>query len=489
MNKQALLNIDPRTVGRYAAGGAATGASAAAILDLLHTARSLNEERKKKRELETDENTIVLTLPHKSAEVSGTAKEPTKIRIHAGSQVKERLLRAGKTQSRTPHNGTYSQKIAATGWPTLTASSLAAIGGAGAGAAIVDKIYQVRREKQLKAELDAAKQEYMSALSGGKTAASIENLFGVDSDEKQADSQFGMLSYPIAATALLTILGAGGAGYLTKKILDEKLRDTEEKSIDVPKVKRIVFRTAPEADQSKHASVEEVEAVKAAFVIMLDAVGQTDRYLGQPAVKRAMADAKTSYETLTKMALNDVDDTRAFLEAHPNLTSQLAQHATQGKGWLARTVAKTPIGRHMVINRATDMVRGLATKQAQTAGSGGCSGAVGGNQGPSPRTQINKKKRSMQRPIWMKASQALEMAGSGVVSNLIRKTEQPTADDIASAIQAKQDETAKQKHLESVRVPGTVQLQAGDPEAAKYLTHNQQKIVSVVKRLAAEGQL
>jgi len=70
---QTPFNVRPETVGRYALGGLAGGAGVAAALNLVHMLKRLSADRKQKDPTETDEGTIVLTLPKRadSPEESG----------------------------------------------------------------------------------------------------------------------------------------------------------------------------------------------------------------------------------------------------------------------------------------------------------------------------------------------------------------------------------------------------------------------------------
>ena len=143
----------------------------------------------------------------------------------------------------------------------------------------MDKLYEMQRERRLKRQLDAAQREYMTVLGGGsvKGASAVGEMFSGDSEEKQADGEtFGMLNYPMAALALMTILGSGATGYLTKKVLDEKLEQAHDQSMDIPKVKRIVFQTAPASD--KAASADDCEAALGALMVTMDRIGGTERF-------------------------------------------------------------------------------------------------------------------------------------------------------------------------------------------------------------------
>ena len=64
------FNINMDTVTRYGLGGLAAGAGGAAAINLVHLISKLNEKRKEKDPTATDENTIVLTLPKRAADLA-----------------------------------------------------------------------------------------------------------------------------------------------------------------------------------------------------------------------------------------------------------------------------------------------------------------------------------------------------------------------------------------------------------------------------------
>ena len=497
MNKQALLNIDPKTVGRYATGGAIAGASAASLIDLVHMVREMNQERKKRlAPNETDENTIVLNLP-KRAFVEGSANEPTKVKVTTsyGSKLKSLLARRGElTQERTDA-GKYGKK-ASTGWPTLTASTLAAIGGAGLGSAVVDKIYEQRQERRLKAELEAAKHEYASSLTGAMKSAFVEDLFsGADQFTKQADvnSGFGFLNYPLAAMALLTILGTGGTGYLTKKILDEKLRDTNDKSLDVPKVKRIVLQSQPEVDPTKHASAEDVDGISATLLAMMSAISGDDSYMNTPAIKSAAAAAGLTTPQVSSMSLTDPNFIRTIIDKNPELYKAMvarSQHSVLGRLPGARRYVANSLAANAQKLVGEPKVAAFLAKEAQTATGGATSGNNGGLRKLVGKTKIKTL------PTWMKASDDLSPAigmapalSANLISTITGRQHIPDASEIASQVVAQQNLAEEHKRMEGVREPSTVEIASKGEAATQYLTANQKRIVALVKRLAAEGQI
>lgn len=458
------LDIDPAIVGRQAVGGALVGGSTAALVNLLHSVLQAHQERKKRlRGLETDENTIVLTLPNKTAEIAAPAVAPKLEQTKSG----DFMVQRDKAQSRETGSGRYGPKLvlgdktaAATGWPTLTAAALAAIGGGTAGAAFVNKLYEVQRERRLKAELEAAQNEYMDLLRGGrvKGASVIEDMFGYDADEKQADgSAFGMLNYPMAALALMTILGTGATGYLTKKVLDEKLKETEDQNLDVPKVKRIVFQTEPVADPEKMASAEEHEAVLASLMLMMDKVAGAEQFLGVPEVKAAMAEAGMTKQALYDQASN-INQVWGMLLDKPDLRRALYRvgldYTSKGP---ARFFKQLALSTDMGLRRADKHVQSMfSTKAAQDVAT----------------------------PL---ASMGASLFGAGAARELLDKSLTPQ--ELARLIVAAQEDVKHQQLLARAKAPDQVQVIAKDPTAAAFVKAHKKPIASITRRLAAEGQL
>lgn len=461
--KKIALDIDPNIVGRQAVGGALVGGSAAALVNLLHSVIQAQQERKKKLQgLQTDENTIVLTLPNKAAEIEARAVEPKLEQTKSGDYTVQR----DKPQSREHANGRYGPKLvlgeksaAPTGWPTLTAAALATLGGGAAGMALVNKLYEMQLERRLKAELQAAQNEYMDLLSGGqvKGASVIEDVFGGDTQEKQADgSAFGMLNYPMAALALMTILGTGATGYLTKKVLDEKLKETEDQNLDVPKVKRIVFQSAPVADQAKMASAEEHEAVLASLMVMMDKVADAERFIGVPEVKAAMAKAGMTKQALFDQ-MSNVNQAWGMLLDKPDLRRALyrvgVDYTSKGPARFFKQVAlSTPAG----LRRADQLAQTMFGKTAQDVA-----------------TPL----------VYMGAS----FFGTGAAKELLDKTLSP--EELAKLIVAAQEDVKHQQILATAKEPDRVQVLAKDPAAAAFVKAHMKPITSVTRRLAAEGQL
>lgn len=472
MDKQAL-SIDSSVVGRHALGGALVGMSAASLIELAHTiALARREARMKSQPTETDENTIVLTLP-KQAEITGTAVTPKVEGTKSGNF----SLNRGQPQSRETGSGKYGPKLCAdkqasgdTGWPTLTASLLAAIAGTAGGASLVNKIVERQRQKRMQSELDLAQQEYMDLLSGKavKGAETVEQMFGgfeCDPGEKQAGDTFGMLNYPLAAMAILTILGSGATGYLTKRVLDEQAEADNGASRDFPKVKRIVFRSSPEADPTKQASVDDCACAAAGLLVMMDRVGGTDRFVGHPAVKTALDKSGMDKAALVNAA-QDWDKLVSVLGQDPDLRKALTrlyidQTTPTGFGrFFKRMATSLPF-----VQRSADQKLMDALNQVRF-------------QGSVPAGTVLPPKMAAGGGVASMMTGGL--LGSAISGERITKAE------LAQLIQEAQaaNEASAPKPSKDV-----VQVAGADAGAKAYVAKHGPRIQALIKRLAAEGQL
>lgn len=259
---------DVPTIGRYALGGAAVGGGAAALLKLIQYMR-LQRRLSKERERiynpkDTDENTIVLTLPAKQADAEKEAviKEEGGeyvLYTHDGSKV---LGRHKSQKEALAQEHAIQMSKHANDPSTFALSWLAALAGGAGMYRLVNKIYHDRLLKDIKQQEAAARTQLLDQLTAPKTAS-----------EKTAEPTFSYIDAPIGMGLLLTLLGTGATGYITKKILDEHFRQADREKFEVPKATRIVFRTQPATEEAvaqegaKLASEEDVDTLRAAIVL------------------------------------------------------------------------------------------------------------------------------------------------------------------------------------------------------------------------------
>jgi len=461
MNKQAFLDINKTTVGRAALGGAVAGGSAMALLNLFRRAKEMSDERKALlHEPETDEDTIVIRLPPKASEC--TCTKPTK--VTAVETTRRGEASGNGKQFRRVMDGTFGTKTAS-GWPTLTAATLAGGAGIGIGAHLVNKIYEKRRLKALKDELEAAQEEYMSSLQGSKMA--VDSLFAVPMSKGAQHSEskaFGFLDYPVSMAALLALLGTGGSAYITKKVLDQQFADAESKGLDKPKLKRIVFQTQPGAKMAGHepGTQEDIDCVTAALGVMLDKVGERTVILDKPYVKSAMEKAGTTAGTLIKMAQN-TDSLIEYMRGNPELrkmiqNAYIEQHPKYNK---FKFLTKLPGAGRFMDNKLYAALQRLP-----------------GTQAPEVAKQAAPTSLSGM------------MLSSVVGQRIGDKDSNP--EEIAAAVikaqEAKEQASKKPKVTPEEQADG-VQLAADDPEAAAYLEANRERVRAILKHMAATGKI
>lgn len=511
--KKEAITVDPATVARYALGGLAIGGSGAALLNLIRTIRDMKQEHAQATATpETSEDTIVLTLPKKASilEDIGTPagepepkhtlnpheepkevskpleREPTR-KNQLGDQklpprpgtvqastktLKRESMIEGKHRQARHHDGSWGIRTmpktadGATGWPTLTAGVLAALTGGTLGAQLVNTIYTKRRERKLEQQLNSARKEYLDMImsKGGSGDLFKEAM------DKEAIS--GFVNYPLAMGALLTLLGSGGVAYITKKIMDEKLRSATEMGMDAPKAKRIVFRTAtdPEdkAEEKKVKKAEDSEAAecaRAALGIMLDHVSGTTAIMDTPYVKEALEKSAIRPGGVTS-ATPDIDNLLSILQSSPALRRAIQR----------ATMERHPMLRHFKWSLGVPGIGALADRSLYSK--------VRSNLAPP----INNLKTAMNKNAVMPITNfGREIITSMVGSELAGQNQ---AESIAKEIlkqQALQSQAGRQAPAK-VR-DEKIELAASDPKAKAYLEKNKIKVMKVIQKMIDEGKL
>lgn len=458
-----MFNINPNIVKRYLLGGALVGGGSAAIVELLHSINVANAARKLKHEpTSTDKHTIVLTLPNKK-----TDKEQVK---EAQDKKKPLFQRADAVASRAA--GDFG-----VGWPTNTASVLAAILGTAGGAALVSKLMERQRHISLRRDVDQAREEYLDLLSDGmgKYSSFVDELIpSAPGMDKEASKAFGFLSTPLTALAVMSILGSAGAAYITKRVLDINKQDAvDQNSKDRPKVQRIVFRSAPKpvtTDAEEQEAAELAKVAQAGFMVMLDAVGRTERFIGHPTVKEAAAKEGVKLAGAEK----DWDHIMGLLQQSPETATSLARLYSDytTKNPVMRRLKRTAIG--------LPGFNTMARRKLMTE--------LGNVRYGNPDPRVTYPEFS---PAGVKLAQRLRIPksppvavgtfiGSAVGASTRNKSE--IARTVEKIIKEKED-------TKPVAVDENVQIAADDDEARTYIVKNRGKLERLVKRLAAEGQI
>lgn len=227
-------------------------------------------------------------------------------------------------------------------WQTMAAALLAAGAGGAIGYNLSDKVMQAARVRRLRKDLTKARTEYIKTLGPDEAEASAVK------DAQHHAHTFNKIDYPLGLTALLTLLGAGGTAWLTKRILDEKFRqpDLYDKVREGVGARKIVFRTpgaksqgelahmdvGPEAATPEDKAEAEAAAKSAEFAalgVMMDIVEGAPRLASDPDVVASLEKCGHDAAWLYKSA--DVGDDYytllATLGANPELRKTIQRAA------------------------------------------------------------------------------------------------------------------------------------------------------------------
>jgi len=526
-SKEAIFTdrMDPGTVGRAAMGGAMVGGGATAVLSLIHMLRSM-KQRQETEQAEDEEGTITLTLPPKAA------KSCDPVKLVKVESPKVTSVTGPKKQFRHAIDGKFGNKTAAEPgkWQTLSGKWLAGGAGAAGGAYVVNKVYQKIRERKLEQELEAAQQEYMDLLQRGsasKLATSMDSLFPMGKD---AADKWGLLSYPLASAAVLTVLGTGATAWMTKKVLDEKLRGAKGRGLDLPQLQRIVFKTAPqpvaaptalvgeeeEEPGYKQATAEDIVDVQAALGIMMDKVGSHTLVLDTDYVQAEMVKAGTDVRGMFKLA-QDIDALMNYLRQNPQL-SRMVQRATMEKHpvmkhfrWATKIPGLNRIGDWFANRKINNYFR--PKPQAQPAASGPSAWLAKLKQRftPEPPSMMdNIKQRFTPQPPGM-AEQAkqkaleFQQAGAKRMQDFRQYMSTPQkqaglGSDVFGSIlgSAAVESTLGHKGKAAPVAPEPasaspavkdIELEAQDPGAQEYLDNNRQRVLAILTQMRQEGKI
>jgi hypothetical protein len=523
---QGLMNN--RAV-RLGLGGAAGGAGLAAVLNLMHELQLEKKRRTMHKDVgRTDENTIVLTLPNKAAEITAGEDEPSTVKDVQHSTSSTKTVPA--KSYRVGHYGTKQMKVGQAPWPLNTSWMQWALGtgGIGVGGVLgykaVDALYQARLKRKLQQEEDAARQEMLDMLQnpGMKTAGWLDDIVDVPALSKQSQSR---LDPWLGSPTLLWLLGTGGTAYLTKKLLDAKQQEKDEEGLDAPKVRRIVFRSQPEqaTPELKQASAEDLGVLQAAMFVMMDKMGSETRVLSDPRMTPLLKQAGLSIPKLFKLADN-ADDLVTELYGQPELWKKIKRVGIENRpsmrrfGWgkyqieipagAANWAANLPGIRgktdDMLRNQLSKAIRGdQATPRQGEPGYGGldfkqlAGNAVSGMsrfakglgqrflrgyQGfTTPQPGQTVAQTPMQAADAVKYSSIVApILSSFVGSSLARQTEPEDGVNTWDTIPERTDVN---------RVLRNISLEAEDPQAQAFLQAKRARIRKLLAQLVAEGKL
>ena len=451
MNKEAM---DPRleSILRAAGSGALVGGGSMALLKFVHMLSEMRQRKREEMENKEEKGTITLTLPPKLSEVTKKGY----------------------------------------GWPTMTAKWLAGLGGLGLGATVVNKLYNKIEEQKLQRKLENAQQEYLDLLTRGeqsKYAHCLDSLCGVipNKVEKEAASP---LDPGIAAFALLTILATGSAGWLGKRVLDAKLREAQEQGLELPKLKRVVFKTAPaqltegDEEEEEDKAAADINVLPAALGVMLDKVGNRTIVLNDNNVKKAMLKANVTIRGLFKRATsgNSLFD---FLEVNPELSSAIKQAMIKTHPFMPKTPGTTPEPETMPYTLGTTPEP--TPMQSTPASTFNIQKLLKSLQAPETSSDTWFKNLKSQQenipkaPLPQLSPKAASLAG--IISSI-------TGSTIAKSIVDKKPapEVIQKKEPEPINIE-SIKLIAKDPEAQAYLDAHKELILNVLRKLRSQGKI
>lgn len=284
-----LDKINLPTVGRYAAGGAIGGAGVAAALNLVQMLREASEERKKKTDpMQTDEGTIVLTIPKKRAaaqdysekgvegEDAGASKETKdkteKMPKDAPKPKKESMQEQEVEEGKTKKGEDYSEM----GVDALNDNQ-------DDPAPTGNKKTQDRTEEHRKVKTKVKKTELVS------------RDFPIKQTSKQPrhyDGRYGTkcANWQTLAASVLAMGGGGAAGYaLIDKLYELKRMKKKEQELNTAK--------------SEYLDKLQLGGTKAASDPNTSTFGKLDYPLGMAALALLLGSGTTAF--LTKRVLDE----------------------------------------------------------------------------------------------------------------------------------------------------------------------------------------
>ena len=493
------------------------GAGVSAAANLLRQFRELRKPNKE----ETDDETIVLTLPPKAAGAgydSMAEAKPGETKITAN----------GGTQSR--NDGKYGKGLGvpkkekdavkcADGNPgpntvgTVVANALGLTAGGLLSYDLVSRLFDAMNERRLKRKLQAAQESYVNAMTGASKRAEailrvtnpVEHVLCKAPLEKTAgvlgslsdllpDAATNALRYPTAAYILALLAGTGATSYVTKKVMDREFPEEKLKK-DINRPTRIVFRTVGgkpelaegEEGQEKAASAETCAALTALLPIYMDVVeGQPSRTLAEPYRKIAEANG-TDAAGLMKLAQADLSQAYMAVLKDPKALWAILKGTNFGLNFSKLNAAKAlRTARPDTYRRAVD-----AAIDATFAG-GPNDGLVrkGWNAiqraGAKTVAALGGRDWLVDKALAPKTAEEEDdsILGSNYLASVIRpdRGEEATTD-------APDPESVLAKAKAALKARRKVTVEAGDPNAAAFVGKNKAVIKKLLARLNAQGTI
>lgn len=487
-------------------GGAGVGAAASLL-------RSYREMRKPKGN-ETDDETIVLTLPSKAAADGYAGMKDAK----PGERKVVATTKGGVQQMRT--NGRFGKVIAKDPAPkpevksaageagdpgpnsvgTVVANAIGLTAGGLLSYDVVSRIFDAMQERRLKRKLEAAQKAYVDAMAGASKRAEIvmsvlapvERALCHEPMDKSASffdlipsQPDDVIRYPAAAYVLALLAGTGATAYVTKKVMDKHFPE-EKLQKDINRPTRIVFRTEDgvpslvegRKGEEKAASAETCAAVTAMLPIYMDIVeGAPRRTLAAPYVKIAEA-AGTDAAGLMKMAQANMSQVYNIILRDPAAMWAILQGTNFGLNFSRLgAVHALRAARPDTYRRAVDAA--IDARFAGGPNDGFMRRAWNGIARAGTKAFANMGGRDYLVDHALKAAS---------VEDLVASAFTPDGDSGApgSPVDAKAVAARVKARLRKKR---GVTVEAADPAAAKYIKANRAAIEKLLARLNAQGAL
>ena len=486
------------------------GAGVASAANLLRSYREMRKPVKK----ETDDDTIVLTLPGKAAEagcsgydgMKGAKPGETKVVSTARSGTQQ-MREAGKFGKRLGKPQQEKEGVkCADGNPgpnsvgSIVANALGVTAGGLLSYEAVSRMFDAMNERRLKRKLRAAQQAYVDAMAGAsKRAEVIESIFAPVEHalckgplEKAAgildmlpDPAANAVRYPTALYLLGLLAGTGATAYVTKKVMDKHFPEEKLKN-DINRPTRIVFRTAGEEPsllegeegKEKQASAETCAAIVAMLPIYMDVVeGAPNRTLAAPYVKIAQA-AGTDAAGLMKMAQKDMPSVRKVVMSDPKAVWAILKGTKFGLNYSKLNAA------HALRDAAPDTYRKAVDAAIDAHFAGGPNDGLvrrawNGIARAGAKTVASLGGRDMLVDRALKAASVEDLVTSAFTPE----------EEAAGQREQVDEETVASRVKSRLRRRRGIAIEAADPKAARYVRVNKEAIRRLVARLNAQGSL
>ena len=505
-----LSDINNRRFLTAVLSGVLGGAGVSAAANLL---RNFREMRKPKGD-ETDDETIVLTLPSKVAAdgyegMRGAKPGERKVvaTTKGGVQQMREAGKFGKAIGREQTASAAKPEVkSADGNPgphstgTMVANALGLTAGGLLSYEAVSRLFDAMQERRLKRKLKAAQQAYVNAMAGASKRAEmvsavlapVEHALCKEPLDKTAGilnllpgDSANVIRYPAAAYVLALLAGTGATAYVTKKGMDKHFQEeTLQKDINRPT--RIVFRTeggVPSlvegaAGKEKQASAETCAAITAMLPIYMDIVeGAPRRTLAEPYVKMAAA-AGTDAAGLMKMAQTDMSSAYKVVLRDPKALWAIMKGTKFGLNYSKLNAAHAlRAARPDTYRRAVDAA--IDARFAGGPNDGFVQRAWNGIARAGTKAVANLGGRDMLVDHALKAASVEDLITSAFTKG--EGTEGASAPADVKAVAARVKARLRKKR--------GVTVEAADPGAAAYVKANRAAIEKLLARLNAQGAL